>query len=118
MFFYFISGESSNDWATGWTWQYIYTLYLTTLPLLWSGYIVGKRMFKIKIKRIDEGKLTLKNMVLREVVGKFLVVYLSFGISNIVSVFMILFREDKRAIHDFIGGTYVSNEKNRVINIE
>lgn len=31
---------------------------------------------------------------------------------------MILFREDNRAIHDFIGGTNVSNEKHRVINNE
>lgn len=69
-------------------------------------------MFKIKIKRIDEQILTLKNMLLREVVGKYLLVYLTFGISNLVSIFMVIFREDKRAIHDLIGGTYVSYDQN------
>lgn len=109
--FYWIRGEYSYDWAMGWTWQIIYTLYLTVIPLLWSGYIIGKRLFRIKVKRMDEDKLTLKNMLLREVVGKFLVVYLTVGISNIVSIFMMIFREDKRAIHDLIAGTYVCYEE-------
>ncbi|WP_301107950.1 RDD family protein [Sporosarcina sp.] len=108
---YFIRGEYSYDWTSGITWQVIDVLYLTAVPLLWSGYSVGKHMFKIKVKRIDEQKLTLKNMLLREVVGKVLLVYMTFGISNIVSIFMVIFREDKRAIHDLIGGTYVSYDE-------
>lgn len=109
--FYWIRGEFSYDWASGVSWQVIYTIYLTTLPLLWNGYIIGKRMLKIKVKRVDQHKLTFKNMFLREVVGKFLIMYLTVGISTIVSIFMIIFREDKRAIHDLIAGTYVCNNK-------
>lgn len=111
MVFYLIRGEYSYDWAMGWSWQVIYTIYLTVLPLMWSGYIIGKRILKIKVKRMDDEKLTFKNMLLREVVGKFLVMYLTIGISTIVSIFMIILREDKRAIHDLIAGTYVSYEK-------
>ncbi len=60
---------------------------------------------------MDEEKLTLRNTLLREVVGKLLVVYLTVGISIIVSILMVILREDKRAIHDFIAGTYVSYDK-------
>ena len=111
---FLLNGEKDfYEWVKGWTWQFIYTLYLTFVPLLWSGYIIGKRMMKIKIKRIDGKELTFKNMLLREVVGKFLLVFLTIGISSLVSIFMILFRTDKRGIHDLLGGTYVSNERSK-----
>ncbi len=109
--FFLAGGDYSYHWAMGWRWQAIYTFYLTLVPLVWSGYIIGKRMFKIKVKRMDEQDLTLKNMILREVVGKFVLANVTIGISSLVSMFMIIFREDKRAIHDLIGGTYVSNER-------
>ncbi|QED46981.1 RDD family protein [Cytobacillus dafuensis] len=109
--FFYVKGEYSYDWASGWTWQVIYTLYLMSVPIVWSGYIIGKRIFKIKVKRTDEDKLALKDMFLREVVGKFILVYLTVGLSSIASVFMVIFREDKRAVHDLIAGTYVSYER-------
>lgn len=40
--------------------------------------------------------------------GKFLLVYVTSEISNLISFFMAIFRDDKRAIYDLIGGTYVS----------
>jgi uncharacterized RDD family membrane protein YckC len=36
---------------------------------------------------------------------------ITLGIAVIVSAFMIGLRKDKRAIHDFIAGTYVTYEK-------
>ncbi|WHY34730.1 RDD family protein [Cytobacillus firmus] len=109
--FFLIEGDSPFTWMMGWTWPIIYTIYLTLVPLVWTGYIIGKRFFKIKVRRIDEEGLTLKTMVLREIVGKFLLSNVTFGISTLVSMFMIIFREDKRAIHDLIAGTYVSREQ-------
>ncbi|MBG9446041.1 RDD family protein [Cytobacillus firmus] len=109
--FFLIEGDSPFTWMMGWTWPIIYTIYLTLVPLVWTGYIIGKRIFKIKVRRIDEEGLTLKTMVLREIVGKFLLSNVTFGISTLVSMFMIIFREDKRAIHDLIAGTYVSREQ-------
>lgn len=109
--FYLLKGEYSYEWATGWTWQIIYTLYLTFIPLVWGGYVIGKRILRIKVKRINESELTFKHMFLREVVGKFLVMNLTFGISAIISVFMVVFRKDKRTVHDLIGGTYVSYDR-------
>ena len=109
--FYIINGNYSIEWTNGLTFQLFYTLYLTIIPTLWGGYIIGKRVCKIKITRFkDDENVTLLNMVIREVVGKYIVVLATFGISVLISGLMVIFREDKRGIHDFIGGTYVSRE--------
>lgn len=109
--FYFINGNYSIEWTNGFTFRFFYTLYLTVIPILWGGYIIGKRICKIKIKRFkDDENVTILNMVMREVVGNYIVVLATFGISVLVSGLMVIFRKDKRGIHDFIGGTYVSRE--------
>ncbi|WP_255220286.1 RDD family protein [Terribacillus saccharophilus] len=51
--------------------------------------------------------LSLANMILREVVGNGLLVYVTFGISLLVSAIMVLVMEDRRGLHDLISGTYV-----------
>lgn len=109
--FYIINGNYSIEWTNGFTFRFFYTLYLTIIPILWGGYIIGKRICKIKIKRFNDDKnVTILNMVMREVVGNYIVVLATFGISVLVSGLMVIFRKDKRSIHDFIGGTYVSRE--------
>jgi uncharacterized RDD family membrane protein YckC len=44
------------------------------------------------------------------VVGS-LVYVITLGIGVIISAIMVAAREDKRSIHDFIAGTYVTTEK-------
>ncbi|MBU8878626.1 RDD family protein [Bacillus sp. FJAT-29790] len=105
---YFVTGEFTFDWSDTWTWDILYRIYLVITPLLWSGYVIGKRLCKIKIKRVDGEKLTILNMFLREVVGMYILVAITFGIAAIVSGLMVIFREDKRGIHDLIAGTYVA----------
>jgi uncharacterized RDD family membrane protein YckC len=46
-------------------------------------------------------------MIKRNVIAG-LVYGITFGIALIVSIFMVAFRHDKRAIHDMIAGTYVT----------
>lgn len=107
--FYIINGNYTIEWTNGFTFRFFYTLYLTIIPILWGGYIIGKRICKIKIKRFKEDEnVTILNMVMREVVGNYIVVLATFGISVLVSGLMVIFRKDKRGIHDLIGGTYVS----------
>lgn len=70
-----------------------------------------KRIFKIKkIRYKDNGNVTILNMFLREIVGYNIISLVTFGLSVVVSILMVMFRKDKRAIHDFIGRTYVNNE--------
>jgi uncharacterized RDD family membrane protein YckC len=106
--FKIFSGEHSMEWTSSIYWPTFYTIYLTITPVIWSGYIIGKRIFKIKVKRIDGGKLTLKNMIFREIIGNYVLGTITFGISVVINIIMILFRKDKRGIHDIIGGTYVA----------
>ncbi|RXT14938.1 RDD family protein [Ammoniphilus sp. CFH 90114] len=82
-------------------------LYATLLPLVWGGYTFGKRLLYIRIARTDFLPLSLGTMLLREVFGKMILSLITFGITVIISAFMILLREDRRAIHDLIAGTYV-----------
>ncbi|MFY0742805.1 RDD family protein [Solibacillus silvestris] len=109
--FYMINGNYSIEQTEDFTFQALYTLYLTITPILWGGYVIGKKICKVKIKRFnDDEKPTILNMIMREVVGKYIIVLATFGISVLVSGLMVILREDKRAIHDFISGTYVNKE--------
>ncbi|BAK16554.1 predicted membrane protein/domain [Solibacillus silvestris StLB046] len=105
-----INGNYSIEQTEEFTFQALYTLYLTITPILWGGYVIGKKICKVKIKRFnDDEKLTILKMIIREVVGKYIILA-TFGISVLVSGLMVILREDKRAIHDFISGTYVNKE--------
>lgn len=83
------------------------TLYYLLVPVLWSGFTVGKKIVGIKIKREDGKKITLMTMLLRNIIAG-LVYAFTLGIAMIISAFMVGLREDKRSIHDLIAGTYVS----------
>ncbi|SDZ81909.1 Uncharacterized membrane protein YckC, RDD family [Thalassobacillus cyri] len=82
-------------------------LYGILLPLFWYGYTIGKRLTGVRIVKKNGENVGIWNMLLRELVSAFVYVF-TLGIGLIVSAFMVGLREDKRAIHDFIGGTYVT----------
>ncbi|MFL8935394.1 RDD family protein [Rossellomorea oryzaecorticis] len=85
-------------------------LYVLITPVLWKGYVVGKRIAGIRIVKKDGSNVHIGNMLMRTIVSG--IVYgLTLGIGIIVSAFMVGIREDKRAIHDFIAGTYVTHVK-------
>lgn len=85
-------------------------LYYLLLPVFWYGYTVGKRAVGIRIAREDGEKVGIGTMLMRDLVAG-LVYVLTLGIGIIVSAFMVGLREDKRAIHDFVAGTYVTYDK-------
>lgn len=80
---------------------------MTIIPLFWKGYVMGKWFSDIKVKPINDENLTIKNMVLREFVGFYLIGIVTLGIAFIISAIMIYRRKDNRGIHDLIGSTYV-----------
>ncbi len=61
----------------------------------------------VQIVKINREKLGIGTMLMRNLVGG-LVYVLTLGIGLIVSAFMVGLREDRRAIHDLIAGTYVT----------
>lgn len=77
------------------------------LPVLWSGYTLGRKMAGNRIVRMDGKKVGIGTMILRVLVAG-IAYALTLGIGLIVSAFMVGLREDKRAIHDFIARTYVT----------
>ena len=45
---------------------------------------------------------------MEDIVGYYLIGVITFGLSIVVSVFMIIFHEVKRGVHGIIDGTYVA----------
>ncbi len=85
-------------------------LYSLLLPVFWYGYTLGKRLVGIRIVKRNGEQVGIGTMLLRLVVAGLVYVF-TFGIGLIISAFMVGLREDKRAIHDFIAGTYVTYAK-------
>jgi uncharacterized RDD family membrane protein YckC len=100
---YLIVGNMDGDLYTG----IIEFLYYLVVPVLWSGYTIGKKILGIRIVKLDGSSPTFGTMLLRVLVTG-LIYAVTLGLAIIVSAFMIGLRQDKRAIHDFIAGTYVS----------
>lgn len=97
-----ISGGYRDEFIT----DIISFLYSLLLPVIWYGYTIGKRICGIRIRKIDGSPPSLGTMLMRNVVAA-IVYVITLGIGLIISLFMVVFREDHRAIHDFIAGTEV-----------
>lgn len=111
-------------------------LYYVIVPMyMCKGQTFGKKICNIKMVKIDNSELTFKDYLLRQVVGIILVEGVLYSASSILhqvfalttginiikplmyigfviggaSFLMALFRQDHRAIHDYIAGTKVIN---------
>jgi uncharacterized RDD family membrane protein YckC len=103
---YFITGSMEGDPIT----SLINLAYFLLVPIYWSGYTIGKRIMGVRIVKVNGEKLGFGAMFLRTIVAS-LVYVVTLGIALIVSAIMVGVRQDKRAIHDFIAGTYVTTER-------
>jgi uncharacterized RDD family membrane protein YckC len=81
-------------------------LYYLIIPVIWSGFTVGKRVVGIKIVRTDGKKVGIGTTLKRYILAS-LVYVVTLGIAFIISAFMVGLRKDKRSIHDLIAGTQV-----------
>lgn len=97
--------------------DFIEFFYYLLLPILWTGYTLGKNMFGIRIARMDGKKVNVGTMLLRLLVSG-IVFMVTLGVGVIISAFMVGLREDKRGIHDFIAGTYVTYDKPEAAAVE
>ena len=97
--------------------------------LIWSLVVWGnstspaKQLLKMKVVKKDTGlRASYGTMVLRELVGKWLIVGIVIGsICGIVALvldFMLLWDKDRQELWDKIAGTIVVDDPNDVINKE
>jgi uncharacterized RDD family membrane protein YckC len=103
---YLITGSWEGDIYT----TIVSILYYLILPVVWVGYTVGKRIVGVQIVKVNGEKVGFGTMLMRVLVAS-LIYIVTLGVAGIVSAFMIGLRKDKRAIHDFIAGTYVTYKK-------
>jgi uncharacterized RDD family membrane protein YckC len=103
---YLITGHWEGDMYT----TILSILYYLILPVIWTGYTIGKRIVGMRIAKVNGEKIGIGTMLMRTIVAG-IVYVITLGIGLIVSAFMIGLRKDKRSLHDFIAGTYVTYEK-------
>ncbi len=104
LIYWLITGKDPNDSMII---SLVVLLYSILLPVFWQGYLIGKRICGIRIVKKDGSQVGLVTMIMRVIIAG-LVYGITFGLGLIVSLFMIGLREDKRTLHDFIAGTYVT----------
>ncbi|MFC2947093.1 RDD family protein [Virgibacillus sediminis] len=79
---------------------YLYFLLMTRF----FGQTLGKMIFGLKVISEDGGKLTWRDLLFREVVGRFL--HRAFAILALLYL-VVAFSPEKQGIHDMIGNTRV-----------
>lgn len=84
-----------------------YLLYSLGATLFFRGQTIGKKLMGIKVRRSDAAPLTKGSIFNRELLGK--VVINSIPIVPVISIFTILFTKERKALHDMLAGTIVSN---------
>lgn len=108
--------------------------YFVLVPYYWDGKTIGKKIFKLKIVKSESNeKVSLNNYLVRSIINngvlcflismstvflfddsKYLLITIICGILQfllvIISGFMIIYRHDKKGVHDLVSGTQVIKE--------
>jgi len=103
---YMMTGQMEGDLVT----SLLSVLYYIIVPVLWVGYTIGKRIVGIRIAKVNGEKIGFGTTIMRYVVAG-IVYTITFGLAVIASGLMVLFRKDKRSIHDLMAGTQVIHDK-------
>jgi uncharacterized RDD family membrane protein YckC len=91
---------------TDMTWELLFELLMMAIIIIfwrrWAGATPGKKILGIEVVSFeDNGTLSNKQMIIR---------YVGYIISTLpflLGFFMVLFRKDRRALHDLLAGTAV-----------
>lgn len=107
--------------------------YFVILPFYYNGQTLGKKILKLKVVK-DGGQLTMNDLLIRNIIINgllfsligFAVIFITGDIAYftiisilgiiefllvIISVFMVLYRHDKKGLHDLLCKTSVIEEK-------
>jgi uncharacterized RDD family membrane protein YckC len=85
----------------------IFILPLIVYMVKSKGATPGKMFFNLRIVDYKGNIPVMRQVLLREVLGKSVIVLLTLGTVSIVNFFMIAFSAKKQAVHDRMAGTYV-----------
>lgn len=113
----------------------VYILYFIVFQYMNKGATIGKQILKIRVVKDNEEELQINDFIIRafiinfllfDLIEVFLILTVSKGIYQniifmlsliqiilvIVSSFMVIYRKDKRSLHDILTNTRVLNEVN------
>lgn len=105
-------------------------IYFVAIPYFFDGQTLGKRVMKIKVIRKDQELLMLNDLIVRNLIINglgfllislcllyitpsivYLIITLLLGLLQVILVlitlFMVIYRQDKRGLHDVLGNTLV-----------
>lgn len=82
-------------------------IYVVVFPLFKNGQTIGKYLMSIRIiSEAENTELNPLQMILREFVSQ-LLYGITLGILLVISGLMVIFRKDKRSVHDLMASTSV-----------
>lgn len=102
-----VTTNQSDMFYKGWKSLWIDGIYFVLLPLILKGGTIGRLVLGLKLIKVDGKQLDFRTMLVREFIGKVGLGMITLGATYIMSIFMVIFRKDKRAIHDFVAKTVV-----------
>lgn len=82
---YLLTGETKGNLFT----NLVSILYTLLLPVFWYGYTVGKKIVGVRIVKVNGESVGFGTMLLRVIVGIWLIYGITFGIGAIVSAIMV-----------------------------
>ena len=82
-------------------------IYYIMIPLLMHGQTFGKKIFKLKIVKESNDNVNLITMFYRDGIGRIFINMASLGITAIVSVIIMILREDNKSLGDILAKTKV-----------
>ena len=82
-------------------------IYYIMIPLLMHGQTFGKKIFKLKIVKESNDNVNLITMFYRDGIGRIFINMASLGITAIVSVIIMILREDNKRLGDILAKTKV-----------
>ena len=98
--------------------RFFFAIYINAAQILsWiflratNGSTPGKRLFKQRVVRLDGEPLTLKDVIIRDVLIKGVCNVCSFGLMNIASIIVGYVRPNNRALHDIAAYTVTISVK-------
>ncbi|ESU34110.1 hypothetical protein G3A_02745 [Bacillus sp. 17376] len=65
-----MTGDFTLKWTQGVIFNILYLIYLTFLPTVWKGYIIGKRIVNIRVEKFNGDSLKISDRIAVKFVKK------------------------------------------------